>query len=101
MQVFAGTTNLTGALDIKVTKAGEDTTLGKVQHLIIEAEKTQLPIMRIIDSHIKWYVPTMLMIAAIIWFFTGDIKVQSSEVINYNSDGRYPSDHMPVIAEFK
>lgn len=34
-------------------------------------------------------------------FYTGDIKVLSSEVINYNSGGRYPSDHMPVIAEFK
>jgi len=34
-------------------------------------------------------------------FYTGDIKVLYSKVINYNSDGRYPSDHMPVIAEFK
>jgi Cd2+/Zn2+-exporting ATPase len=39
MTVFAGTTNLTGALAIEVTKAGEDTTLGKVQHLIMAAEK--------------------------------------------------------------
>src|SRR4030042_1762359 len=50
MQVFAGTSNLTGALDITVTKAGKDTTLGKVQSLIIQAEKTQLPIMRMIDQ---------------------------------------------------
>jgi len=81
MQVFAGTSNLTGAMDIVVTKAGEDTTLGKVQHLIMEAEKTQLPIMRIIDSHIKWYVPTMLMIAGIIWFFTGRINNAISALV--------------------
>ncbi len=81
MGVFAGTANLTGAMDIVVTKAGEDTTLGKVQHLIMEAEKTQLPIMRIIDSHIKWYVPTILMIAAIIWFFTGDIERSISALV--------------------
>ncbi|MBN1127079.1 MAG: cadmium-translocating P-type ATPase [Sedimentisphaerales bacterium] len=81
MQVFAGTTNLTGALDVVVTKAGEDTTLGKVQHLIMEAEKTQLPVMRIIDKHIKWYVPTMLMIAAIIWFFTGKVEYAISALI--------------------
>jgi Cd2+/Zn2+-exporting ATPase len=81
MQVFAGTTNLTGALDITVTKAGEDTTLGKVQSLIMAAEKTQIPIMRIIDSHIKWYVPTILMIAAIIWFFTGEINRSISALV--------------------
>ena len=69
MQVFAGTSNLTGVLDIEVTKAGQDTTLGKVQQLIMAAEKTQLPIMRMIDQHIKWYVPTMLMISVIIYFF--------------------------------
>ena len=73
MQVFAGTTNLTGALDITVTKAGKDTTLGKVQSLIIQAEQTKIPIMRIIDRYINWYMPTILMIAAIVLFFTRNI----------------------------
>ncbi|MFA5238534.1 MAG: cation-translocating P-type ATPase [Phycisphaerae bacterium] len=74
MQVFAGTTNFTGALDITVTKAGKDTTLGKVQSLIMQAEQTKIPIMRIIDSYVKWYTPTILMIAGIVLFFTGDIN---------------------------
>jgi len=73
MQVFAGTTNLTGRLDITVTKAGKDTTLGKVQSLIIAAEKTQLPIVRIIDRYVKWYIPTILMIALIAYYFTEDL----------------------------
>jgi len=74
MQVFAGTTNLNGVLDINVTKAGKDTTLGKVQSLIMEAEQTKIPIMRIIDRYVKWYTPTILMIAGIVWFFTTDIN---------------------------
>jgi Cd2+/Zn2+-exporting ATPase len=74
MQVFAGTTNLTGVLDITVTKAGKDTTLGKVQSLIIQAEQTKIPIMRIIDRYVKWYTPTILMIAGIVLFFTSDIN---------------------------
>jgi len=74
MQVFAGTNNLTGAMDIRVTKAGHDTTLGKVQSLIMQAEHTKIPIMRIIDRYITWYVPTILMIAAIVLFFTRDIN---------------------------
>jgi len=73
MQVFAGTSNLTGVLDFTVTKAGKDTTLGTVQSLIIQAEQTKIPIMRIIDRYVKWYTPTILMIAAIVLFFTRDI----------------------------
>lgn len=74
MMVFAGTSNLTGAMDVKVTKAGKDTTLGKVQSLIIQAEQTKIPIMRIIDRYVRWYTPTMLMIAGIVLFFTADIN---------------------------
>ncbi len=74
MQVFAGTSNLTGALDITVTKAGKDTTLGKVQSLILQAEQTRIPIMRIIDSYVKWYTPTILMIAGIVLFFTRNVN---------------------------
>jgi Cd2+/Zn2+-exporting ATPase len=74
MQVFAGTNNLTGALDIKVTKAGADTTLGKVQSLILQAEQTKIPIMRIIDRYVRWYTPTVLMIAGIVLFFTSNIN---------------------------
>ncbi|MBN1796473.1 MAG: cation-translocating P-type ATPase [Sedimentisphaerales bacterium] len=70
MQVFAGTNNLTGMLEFKVTKAGKDTTLGKVQSLIIQAEQTKIPIVRIIEQYVKWYVPTILMIAVIFLFFT-------------------------------
>ena len=73
MQVFAGTNNLTGVLDFTVTKAGQDTTLGKVQSLIIQAEQTKIPIMRIIDRYVRWYTPTILMIAGIVLFFTRDI----------------------------
>lgn len=74
MQVFAGTNNLTGVLDINVKKAGKDTTLGKVQSLIMQAEQTKIPIIRIIESYVKWYVPTILMITLIFWFFTKNIE---------------------------
>src|SRR5712664_3097793 len=50
-EVFAGTQNLTGVLEIKVTRAGHDTTLGRVRELILAAEKTKLPIMKIVDQY--------------------------------------------------
>ncbi|MDQ6632995.1 MAG: HAD-IC family P-type ATPase, partial [Verrucomicrobiota bacterium] len=73
-EVFAGTQNLTGVLEIKVTRAGEDTTLGKVRELILAAEKTKLPIMRIIDQYMGFYTPLVLVIGALVWAFTGDLS---------------------------
>lgn len=71
-EVFSGTSNLTGLLDIRVTKAGKDTTLGRVQQLILDAEKTRSPLMRLIDRYAGWYTPTVCMLAAIVWFFSPD-----------------------------
>jgi len=73
-QVFAGTTNLTGAMDVEVVTAGSDTTLGRVQSLIMQAEQTKIPIMRIIDQYVKWYTPTILMIAGLIFALTHVIE---------------------------
>lgn len=72
-EVFAGTQNLTGVLEIKVSRAGTDTTLGRVRELILAAEKTKLPIMRIIDQYMVYYTPLVLVIGALVWAFTRDI----------------------------
>jgi Cd2+/Zn2+-exporting ATPase len=73
-QVFAGTQNLTGVLEIKVTRAGEDTTLGQVRDLILAAEKTKLPIMRIVDQYMVYYTPFVLVIGALVWAFTHSLE---------------------------
>ncbi|MCU0770179.1 MAG: cadmium-translocating P-type ATPase [Verrucomicrobia bacterium] len=71
--VFAGTQNLTGALEIKVSRAGTDTTLGRVRELILAAEKTRLPIMKIVDQYMGFYTPLVLVIGALVWAFTRDL----------------------------
>src|SRR5207249_3628969 len=73
-EVFAGTQNLTGVLEIRVTRAGHDTTLGKVRDLILAAEKTKLPIMRIVDQYMGFYTPLVLVIGALVWAFTQDLS---------------------------
>jgi Cd2+/Zn2+-exporting ATPase len=73
-EVFAGTQNLTGALEIRVTRAGQDTTLGKVRDLILAAEKTKLPLMRLIDQYMGFYTPLVLVIGALVWAFTHDLS---------------------------
>ena len=73
-EVFGGTNNVTGALRVKVTKVGHDTTLGRVQDLILEAERSKIPLMRLIDEYASWYTPVVLMITGVVWFFTKDIN---------------------------
>jgi len=68
-EVFGGTINLTGALDVEVTKAGADTLLGRVQDLILQAERTRTPIMRLVDHYAVWYTPTVLMLVGVVLFF--------------------------------
>ena len=72
--VYAGTMNLTGLVELKVTRLGEDTTLGKVKSMIMQAENSRTPIVRIIDRYAGYYTPTILMLAGITWWFTGDIS---------------------------
>src|SRR5580698_2502874 len=73
-EVFAGTQNLTGVLEIKVSRAGTDTTLGRVRELILAAEKTKLPIMKIVDQYMGFYTPLVLVIGALVWAFTHDLS---------------------------
>jgi len=69
-EVFSGTSNQAGVIDVEVTRAGDDTTLGKVRKLILQAQQTRTPIMRLIDRYAGWYTPTILMLAGIVLFFT-------------------------------
>jgi len=73
-EVFAGTQNLTGVLEVKVSRAGHDTTLGRVRELILAAENTKLPIMRIVDQYMGFYTPLVLVIGALVWAFTRDLS---------------------------
>ncbi|MCQ2379268.1 MAG: cation-translocating P-type ATPase, partial [Victivallaceae bacterium] len=71
--VFAGTQNLTGAADMQVSRVGNDTTLGKVREMILQAESSRTPAVRIIDRYASFYTPTILMVACIVWCFTENI----------------------------
>jgi len=69
-EVYAGTTNLTGQIDIEVTAVAGDTTIGKVEALIREAESTKTERQELIEQLASYYVPVVLMVAGLVWFFT-------------------------------
>lgn len=71
--VFCGTLNCFGAVDIKATQVGEDSSLQKLIHMVQEAENKKAPMARIADVCASWLVPVALLIAVLAYFFTGNI----------------------------
>ena len=69
-EVYAGTTNLTGQIDLKVTAVAGETTIGKVEALIREAESTKTQRQEFIEQLASYYFWVVLMVAALVWFFT-------------------------------
>lgn len=47
--VFAGTINKDGVLEVRVEKIGRDTTFGKIIEIVEQAEKSQAPVQRVAD----------------------------------------------------
>ena len=72
-EVYTSTMNQNGSLEIKVSKASEDTLISKIIHLVQQAETTKSPIVRITDKWANWLVPSSLTFAALTYFVTGDI----------------------------
>lgn len=72
-EVFCGTLNCYGAVDIKATNVGQDSSLQKLIRMVQDAENKQAPMQRIADKCASWLVPVALMIAIIAGFVTRDI----------------------------
>ena len=72
-EVFCGTLNRFGAIDIKATNVGQDSSLQKLIRMVQEAENKQAPMQRIADKFASWLVPVALIIAIVTGFATGNI----------------------------
>ena len=72
-EVFCGTINRFGSIDISATKVGENSSLQKLIRMVQDAENKQAPMQRIADRVASWLVPVALLIAIPAYVFTGNI----------------------------
>ncbi len=73
--VFAGTILDNGTIQIVADRVGEDTTFGKIIELVEEAQDSKSEAERFIDRFSKWYTPTVLVLALIVWMFSRDVEL--------------------------
>ncbi|MBV9820410.1 MAG: cation-translocating P-type ATPase [Solirubrobacterales bacterium] len=72
--VFAGTLATVGALEIRATLVGAQTTLGQIRRMVADAEQQKAPVQRVLDRWAKLYTPVAIVLAAILWAATGSIS---------------------------
>lgn len=73
-EVIGGSVNYQGALVVKVTHTGLDTTLAKIVKMMEDAQGKKAPISKLADTVAGYFVPTVMAIAtlaAIIWTVLG------------------------------
>lgn len=80
-EVFGGTLNETGRLEIKTAKVGQNTTLARIVHLVEQAQGTKAPIQNLADRFTTWFLPTVLVLAIIAFLISGNIKVAVSVLL--------------------
>ncbi len=78
-EAIGATVNQQGLLKVKATKVGKDTFLSQVIKMVEECQGSKVPIQEFADRVTSYFVPTILIVAAltfVFWFiFPGALKV--------------------------
>jgi P-type Cu+ transporter len=80
-QVYAGTINQSGVLDIRAVRLGRETTFGKIIQAIEQAEQSQAPVQKLADRLAGYLVYCALAAAAVTFLVTRDLRSTISVVI--------------------
>lgn len=71
-EVFAGTINQDGVLQIEALKIGKETVLSNIIRLVEKAQSSRPPVQKIANTAVSYFIPVILTIAIvvfIIWYF--------------------------------
>ena len=67
--VFAGSLNGQGVLEVRSTKPASDTTLARIVHAVEEAQASRAPSQRFVDQFARVYTPAVVVIAVLLAVF--------------------------------
>jgi Cd2+/Zn2+-exporting ATPase len=74
-EAYAGTIVELGALDIQMTKAGNNTVFARIISLVEEAESQQAPIEKLTDKVASWLIPIVFLFVGAVYWYTRDVKL--------------------------
>jgi heavy metal translocating P-type ATPase len=80
-EVYAGTINQSGALQVRVERLGRDTSFGKIIEAVEEAERSRAPIQKTADRLAGYLVYFALAAAALTFLLTHNMRSTISVVI--------------------
>ncbi|NKQ39164.1 MAG: cation-translocating P-type ATPase [Methanosarcinales archaeon] len=72
-EVYSGTINKMGAIEVRATNVGKNTTVAKIEKMIMESQAKKAPVERMVDRFAKYFVPAILVLAVIVYLITQDI----------------------------
>jgi len=96
--VFAGTINIDGSIQVKVTKEYSDTSFQKIVKLLEESEHITIPETKIVDTFMFYYIPLVLVTALLVWLFTQDITRAIAILVASCPCGHLLINSAPMIA---
>lgn len=84
-QVVGGTVNQNGTLNIRATAVGSSSVLSQIIRMVEQAQGSKLPIQGLVDKVTMWFVPVVMLIAAItflVWFIFGPEPALTFGLVN-------------------
>lgn len=67
--VIGSTINQTGSFVMRAERVGSETLLAKIVQMVSEAQRSKAPIQKLADQVSKYFVPTVILIALLTFFF--------------------------------
>ena len=97
-EVFAGSINQVGAVEIRAEKVGADSSYGRIVEAVRQAQSSEPPVQRLADRLAAWLVYLALVGAAITYLITRDLTATIAVVVVAGACGIAAGTPLAVLA---